>query len=133
MQTLVVHFHLSLSSHPINPPTLSTHPPYPLPPPPPVTGNGRWDQRSLYVFRKLFFWREREAIERDESPAYICPSSLLLGSVSRHPIIISPPLSPSIGSLMYPCKCPLTIHYPYHPTLSIRPRNPHNRRGRISA
>jgi hypothetical protein len=48
-------------------------------------GPGRWDQRSLYVFRKLFFWREREAQDRDESPAFICPSSLLLDAAEYLP------------------------------------------------
>ena len=49
------------------------------------SGRGRWDQRSVYVFSKLFFWRELEAQERDESPAYICPSSLLLDAAEYLP------------------------------------------------
>ena len=40
----------------------------------------------MFVFRRLFFWREQEAIERDESPSYICPSSLLLDCAEYLPI-----------------------------------------------
>jgi hypothetical protein len=42
----------------------------------------------VFVFRRLFLWREKEAELRDESPSYICPGSLLLDAAEYLPITL---------------------------------------------
>lgn len=39
----------------------------------------------MFVFRRLFLWREKEAERRDESPSYICRGSLLLDAAEFLP------------------------------------------------
>jgi ribonuclease D len=51
--------------------------------------NGQWDDRSTFVFQSLFLWREREAEQRDECPAYICPTALLLDAAEYLPTSLS--------------------------------------------
>ena len=43
----------------------------------------------MFVFRRLFLWREKEAERRDESPSYICRGSLLLDAAEFLPTSIS--------------------------------------------
>ena len=52
-------------------------------------GGGQWEAKNVFVFRRLFLWREKEAEERDESPSYICRGSLLLDAAEFLPITIT--------------------------------------------
>ena len=52
-------------------------------------GGGQWEAKHVFVFRRLFLWREKEAERRDESPSYICRGSLLLDAAEFLPTSIS--------------------------------------------
>ena len=52
-------------------------------------GGGQWELKHVFVFRKLFLWREKEAERRDESPSYICRGSLLLDAAEFLPVTVS--------------------------------------------
>ena len=52
-------------------------------------GGGQWEAKNVFVFRRLFLWREKEAEERDESPSYICRGSLLLDAAEYLPVTVS--------------------------------------------
>jgi HRDC domain len=52
-------------------------------------GGGQWEAKHVFVFRRLFLWREKEAEKRDESPSYICRGSLLLDAAEFLPTTIS--------------------------------------------
>lgn len=52
-------------------------------------GGGQWEAKHVFVFRRLFLWREKEAEKRDESPSYICRGSLLLDAAEFLPTSIS--------------------------------------------
>jgi hypothetical protein len=52
-------------------------------------GGGQWELKHVFVFRKLFLWREKEAERRDESPSYICRGSLLLDAAEFLPVTLS--------------------------------------------
>lgn len=36
-----------------------------------------WGEKNVYVFKKLYSWREKAALLLDESPAYICPAAMI--------------------------------------------------------
>ena len=52
-------------------------------------GGGQWELKHVFVFRRLFLWREKEAERRDESPSYICRGSLLLDAAEFLPVTVS--------------------------------------------
>lgn len=52
-------------------------------------GGGQWEAMHVFVFRRLFLWREKEAEKRDESPSYICRGSLLLDAAEFLPTTTS--------------------------------------------
>jgi hypothetical protein len=44
-----------------------------------------WSDMHIFIFKELFYWRERCAQLLDESPTYICPAFLLLSSALHLP------------------------------------------------